>query len=271
MSVDTGRLQREAHFHDQVAETIDLADVLVDETFTSVTAPENQHILAQFGDLRGRTVLDYGCGLAEGGIYLAKQGARVVAVDVSAGMLGGARRLAERHGVSIETRLVEGSTIPAADDEFDCIYGNGVLHHVDLSRAPAELARVMKPQGTGCFIEPLPYNPLINFYRRVASQVRTEDEQPLSFSDIRDLSRSFEQVTHREFWLSGLGVFLKFYLIDHVDPNKERYWKKIYTDAARIAPWYRPLRTLDDTLLRWMPKLGGLCWNAVITLRRPRR
>jgi SAM-dependent methyltransferase len=271
MHADTGRIQREAEFHDNAAEALDLDSVLVDETFTSVTASENQHILAQFGDLRGRTVLDFGCGMAEGGIYLAKLGARVVAVDVSSGMLRAAERLAARHGVSIDTRLAERPAIPAEDAEFDCIYGNGVLHHVDLSWAGPELARVLKPHGTGCFIEPLPYNPLINVYRRIASEVRTVDERPLSFSDIRALSRCFDEVSHREFWLTSLGVFLKFYLIDRVHPNQERYWKKIYTDAARLEPWYRPLRTLDEQLLRWLPLLGGLCWTTVITVRRPRR
>jgi SAM-dependent methyltransferase len=271
MQPDTGRIHREAAFHDQAAVAIDVESVLVDETFTSATAPENQHILQQFGDLRGRRVLDYGCGVAEGGIYLAKQGAEVVAVDVSAGMLEAAQRLAQRHGVKIETRLVEGTSIPADDSDFDAIYGNGVLHHVDLAQAGPELARVLKPGGTGCFIEPLPYNPLINVYRRIADQVRTVDEKPLSFGDIERLQAWFEDVGHREFWLSGLGVFLKFYLVDRVDPNKERYWKKIYTDAQSIERWYRPLRALDDKLLQWVPLLGGLCWNTVITIRGPRK
>lgn len=271
MQADSGRIHREAEFHDQAASAIDVQSVLVDETFTSATAPENQHILQQIGDVRGKRVLDYGCGVAEGGIYLAKLGARVVAMDVSAGMLEAAQRLARLHAVEIETRLVEGTRIPAEDGEFDAIYGNGVLHHVDLAHAGPELARVMKEAGTGCFIEPLPYNPVINVYRRVADKVRTADERPLSFSDIERLRQWFSELDHREFWLSSLGVFLKFYLVDRVHPNQERYWKKIYTDAARIERWYRPLRALDDRLLRWMPVLGGLCWNTVITVRRPRR
>ena len=270
MEADLGRIHREAEFHDRAAGELDVDSVLVDETFTSATAPENQHILDQFGNVRGLRVLDYGCGVAEGGIYLAKLGANVVGMDVSEGMLDAAQRLARRHGVSIETRRVDGPRIPAADDEFDAVYGNGVLHHVDLAQAGPELARVMKPAGTGCFIEPLPYNPVINVYRRVADKVRTADEHPLSFEDIDRLKTWFQEVSHREFWLSALGVFLKFYLIDRVHPNQERYWKKIYTDADRIEGWYRPLRALDDRLLRWVPALGGLCWNTVITVRGPR-
>jgi ubiquinone/menaquinone biosynthesis C-methylase UbiE len=265
------RRQREAAFHDEWAADVDVSDTLVDETFNSATAVENQHILQVFGDLRGLTVLDYGCGAAEGGIFLAKRGARVIAVDVSARSLELANQLARKNGVEIETRLVTGDGIPASDNEFDRIYGNGVLHHVPLDTAMPELARVMKPTAKGCFIEPLPYNPLINVYRKIAKEVRTPDEQPLSFEQVEGFSKHFSDVSHREFWLTTLAVFLKFYLWDRVNPNRERYWKKIYTDAAQIAPMFRPLQRIDNALLSKMPSLGKLCWTTVITLGNPKK
>lgn len=265
------RRQNESEFHDRWAAGIDSAETLVDETFTSITALENQHVLAEFGDVRGKRILDYGCGSAEGGVYFAKQGAKVVGIDVSAGMLAAARRLAERHGVEIETRLVTGDRINADDDEFDLIYGNGVLHHVTLAHAIPELARVLRPGGKGCFIEPLPYNPVINVYRKIAREVRTPDEKPLTFADIERFRGHFDRVSHREFWLTTLSVFLKFYLIDRADPNKERYWKKVYSDAERVRWFFGPLRDLDDRLLRLLPPLGRLCWNTVITVASPRK
>lgn len=265
------RRHNESEFHDRWAAEIDPTDTLVDETFTSITAVENQHILAQFGDVRGKRILDYGCGAAEGGVFLAKQGARVVGIDVSAGMLGAAQRLAARHGVEIETRQVTSDLIPAGDQEFDLIYGNGVLHHVSLPVAIPELARVMKPGGKGCFIEPLPYNPVINVYRRIAREVRTPDEKPLTFGDIERFRSSFGAVSHQEFWLTTLSVFLKFYLIDRANPNQERYWKKIYTDAGKLESFFGPLRKLDERLLKAIPPLRRLCWNTVITVAAPHR
>jgi SAM-dependent methyltransferase len=267
---DAGRREREAAFHDQWASTMRPGELLVDEAFNAPTAVDNQFVLRQFGDLRGKRVLDYGCGAAEGGVYLAKQGAHVVGVDVSQGMLDAAQALAAHHGVKIETRRVEGGAIPAADREFDYVYGNGVLHHVDLRVARPELARVLKPEGKGCFLEPLPYNPLINVYRRIAKEVRTPDEKPLTFADVDSLRENFAEVSHREFWLTTLAVFLKFFLIERVNPNRERYWKKIYTDAARIAPLFSPLARVDDWLLAKAPVLGRLCWVTVITVAKPR-
>jgi 2-polyprenyl-3-methyl-5-hydroxy-6-metoxy-1,4-benzoquinol methylase len=263
------RRKREATFHDQWAESIDVAETLVDETFTSATAVENQHILQEFGDLRGLTVLDYGCGAAEGGIFLAKRGARVVAVDVSAHSLEVANKLAKEHGVEIETRLVTSDKIPAADGEFDRIYGNGVLHHVPLDTAIPELARVLKQSGKACFIEPLPYNPLINVYRKIAKEVRTPDEHPISFRQVESFKSSFGEVTHREFWLTSLLIFVKFYAWDRVNPNRERYWKKIYTDARQIAPLFLKLSRIDNELLTRLPGLGRMCWNTVISVSKP--
>jgi len=272
LSADAGaeRRRRESEFHDRQAADLDPSSTLVDETFTSATAAENQYILEQFGDVRGKRILDYGCGLAEGGIYLAKLGAKVVGVDVSEKMLTQAQQLAGHHGVQIETRLVTSAAIPAEAGEFDLVYGNGVLHHVDLDHAIPELARVMKPHGRGCFLEPLPYNPVINVYRKMADQVRTVDETPLRFEDIERFRSHFGEVGHREFWLLTLSVFLKFFLVDRVHPNQERYWKKIYTDAARVAPIYSPLARLDRWLLDRVPPLRRMCWVTVINVAGPR-
>lgn len=270
-SSNDDRRQREAAFHDEWAADADVSDTLVDETFTSATAIENQHILGVFGDLNGLSVLDYGCGAAEGGIFLAKRGARVVAIDVSPRSLELAQALAAKNGVQIETRLVTDDKIPAADNEFDRVYGNGVLHHVPLDVAMPELARVMKPTAKGCFIEPLPYNPLINVYRKIAKAVRTPDEHPLSFEQIQAFNQHFSDVSHREFWLTTLAVFVKFYVWDRVDPNRERYWKKIYTDAAEIAPFFRPLQRIDEAVLARVPGLGKLCWNTVISVASPKK
>lgn len=265
------RRAKEAEFHDRWAQSIDVGDTLVDETFTATTAIENKYILEQFGDVKGKRVLDYGCGAAEGGIYFAKLGANVVGVDVSPGMLETGKRLAAHHGVSIETRLVTGDGIPAETGEFDLIYGNGVLHHVDLPRTRPELARILKDDGVACFIEPLTYNPVIEVYRRIADTVRTPDEHPLSFEDIETFNENFYDVSHREFWLTTLSTFLRFFLIERVHPAKERYWKKIYTDAARLEPFFKPLHQLDERLLESIPMLRKLCWNSVIRVAKPRR
>jgi SAM-dependent methyltransferase len=96
--------------------------------------------------------------------------------------------------------------LPWPDETFDFVYGNGVLHHVDIDRTVAEARRVLRPGGRCAFIEPLTYNPLIWLYRTLAKDVRTPDEHPLSIRQIRSVTRALEG-DHREFWLSALAIF----------------------------------------------------------------
>ena len=117
-------------------------------------------------------------------------------------------------------------------------------------------------------IYPLRYNPVIELYRRMATAVRSEDEAPLSFSDLRLAGKYFTNVHHREFWLSSLVLFLKYYLIDRVHPNKDRYWKRILHETDQSLWWWLPLRAIDEQLAR-IPLLRWMAWNMVMWGRKP--
>lgn len=63
-----------------------------DHDANPLPALEAPHVRAAFGDVRGRDVLDLGCGTGRHTAWLAESGARVTAVDFSEGMLEHARR-----------------------------------------------------------------------------------------------------------------------------------------------------------------------------------
>src|SRR3546814_15436315 len=65
------------------------------------------------------------------------------------------------------------------DASFDRIGGSGILHHLDLDSAYAEIARLLKPGGRAVFLEPLGHNPLYHAYRDRPPPMRTENENPL--------------------------------------------------------------------------------------------
>ena len=62
----------------------------------------NEAKLSLLGDVRGKTLVELGCGAAECSIAFARAGAICVGVDTCAGQLDHARRLSEAHGVEIE-------------------------------------------------------------------------------------------------------------------------------------------------------------------------
>ena len=69
------RLKRERQFHDAWAAVIDVEGIRVADYFEACTAPENRFILTQMGDIRGKSLLDLGCGAGENSVYFAKKGA----------------------------------------------------------------------------------------------------------------------------------------------------------------------------------------------------
>src|SRR4051812_15185779 len=58
-----------------------------------------EYAYALLGDVRGRPVLDFGCGSGENSIILANRGARVVGLDISASLIDLARQRLEVNGV----------------------------------------------------------------------------------------------------------------------------------------------------------------------------
>ena len=225
------RLADESDFHDAWASTIDVAHLLVRETFEAVTAGENRYAITEMGDIDGKHVLDLGCGAGESSVYFALKGATVTAADISKEMLHVADELASRWNVHIDTKVIVGEDIDLPSESYDYVYGNAVLHHLDRKKAYSEILRVLKPGGQAIFIEPLCYNPVISVYRLIARTVRTKNEKPFRFRDFQYLRRIFQDVKHREFWLATQLVFIYFFIVKRVSPRKERYWKKVIADA----------------------------------------
>ena len=114
------------------------------------------------------------------------------------------------------------------------------------------------------------YNPLINVYRRIATDVRTPDERPLTFSDIKFFRDRFEKVETKYFWFCTLFIFLMMFAFERRNPNKERFWKVVVDESDRWSSIYRPLEKLDSFLLKVLPPLRYLCWNVVIISQKPR-
>jgi SAM-dependent methyltransferase len=102
------------------------------------------------GDVRGRDVLEVGCGAAQGARWLVSQGARVTAFDVSRGQLEQARALDERTGIRVD-RLVQADAqaMPFQDSSYDVVVSafGGIPFVADSAGVMREIARVLRPGG----------------------------------------------------------------------------------------------------------------------------
>lgn len=102
-------------------------------------------LLVREADLRGRRVLDLGCGTGRLSAALAEQGlARVWGVDASEGMLAVARA---KVPAEVGLKLGRAEDLPFRDGWFDRVVTWLVVHLVDRPAAFREAARVLAPEG----------------------------------------------------------------------------------------------------------------------------
>ena len=261
----------EEEFHDQWAASVEVDKIDVIGMNEACTSPEMRHIIEKLGEVRGKSLLDIGCGLGEASVYFALKGAEVTALDISSGMLRATEKLAHGNGVSVKV-VHSGAETLALDQNrmFDIIYIGNLLHHADIDATLSIAKRHLKPGGVFVSWDPVAYNPAINYYRRLASSVRTPDEHPLRVADLRTFGKHFRNVQTRYFWLTTLGIFIWMALIQKRNPNQERYWKSVVQEARSWEKVYYLLEFLDRIILAVFPPLRLWCWNVVLICRDPR-
>ncbi|HXI02256.1 MAG TPA: class I SAM-dependent methyltransferase [Candidatus Saccharimonadales bacterium] len=266
----SSRIEREKRFHDRWAGGVDPQDLDPRKVARCPTTPETACALKALGALEGRRLLEIGCGTGELTSWLALEGAEVTARDVSPRMIEVARRLARRSGVeaSIRFEAGPGEMLPHEDGTFDLVFGHDVLHHMDLGRAMGEIRRVLRAGGRAVFAEPLGHNPVLNRYRAASPETRTADERPLLFGDFDRLRAGFSSMSHREFHLLTMAIFLWFRWVERLDPNRVRYWKRIIDEAERYRSAFRLLDAADRALFAVFPPARRWARMTVIVLDR---
>ena len=205
------RLDRERDFYDHLAETGFQSHWLFNRMNNAFYNKDANSIV--WGpvwrdlDLVAKTVLDYGCGPGDFSMVLAGRGAIVYGMDISGGMIDMARREQVSPGLNKPEFIVgDAHQTGLPDSYFDYVFGNGILHHLDLERAYAEIVRILKPGGKAYFLEALSGHPLIRLVRWMARKLHTIDERPLSFEDIARASRFFNRVQHSEYFLLAVAA-----------------------------------------------------------------
>jgi SAM-dependent methyltransferase len=105
------------------------------------------------GDVRGRRILEVGCGAAAGSRWLVTQGARPIALDLSAGMLRHASVLNEKTGLRPPLIQGDATELPFGAGTFDLAFtAFGAIPFVtDSERVMQEVYRVLRPGGRWVF------------------------------------------------------------------------------------------------------------------------
>jgi 2-polyprenyl-3-methyl-5-hydroxy-6-metoxy-1,4-benzoquinol methylase len=155
------RWEAEAEFFDHVAEQLrpelEPLDPLTVVRYSGNLKPRfnKEYRFHLLGDLRGKRVLDLGCGEGSNAVLLATLGAEVTGIDISPKSIELATARARLDGVAERVTFlcapIETAVIPP--DTFDVIWGDGVLHHLidELDRVLAHLVNWAKPDALALF------------------------------------------------------------------------------------------------------------------------
>ena len=105
------------------------------------------------GAVAGQRVVELGCGAAAAARWLATQGARVVGLDLSAGMLRQARLGENRSGVRVPLAQADAVRLPLRDGGVDiaCTAFGAVPFVEDSAAVMREVYRILRPGGRWVF------------------------------------------------------------------------------------------------------------------------
>src|SRR6266436_5761583 len=116
------------------------------------SVPESEvHMFPE--DLIGKDVIELGCGTAYVSCWLARKGARVVAIDNSSAQLATARRLQREHGLDFPLIHGNAESVAYPDASFDfAISEYGACLWADPQLWVPEAARLLRPGGQLVFL-----------------------------------------------------------------------------------------------------------------------
>lgn len=255
------RCTREKEFFDRHSSAAEVPDEALRVPAQLSAIPEE--IRGYFPSLEGACVCEVGCGYGVISAWYAQRRAWVYAFDVSEANIRIAERAARVNHVSDRVCL---SVMPAeclsyADEVFDLIFGNAVLHHLDLASSAREFYRVLRPGGVAIFREPLGENRLLEWARRCPwrseNHRHSPDERSLRYSDVDTLRTVFPKVDLREAELLAVLRALS---------------RKAEIGVLAIPRWERAMQRLermDRWLFRHVPMIRPLASYSVLCLHKP--
>lgn len=220
-------------------------------TLDRYAAPPHPHLFAKemmfrlAGDLRGKRVLEVGCGEGVASVQLAYCGADVDAVDLSPVSIDVGRRRAEANGLGVNFRVADVTRDDlAAPGTYDVVWCDLILHHLTDSLAAVMdgVVRWLKPGGVFIAREPVAYASWLKAARRLVpvNVDATDDEQPLREEEFGVIAARF--------------------------PDLRRRYFRILARADRLGaglPLLRGLARLDNALLM-LPGAKQLAGNVVV-------
>jgi 2-polyprenyl-3-methyl-5-hydroxy-6-metoxy-1,4-benzoquinol methylase len=264
---DDARIAREAGFFDKFygheRTEFDTAVLSRYKSLSSRALYSKEYRIASFGDLRGKRILDVGCGTGNNSVLLALLGAEVVGIDVSPVAIEKATAVAKSAGVSDRaTFVVQSLEEYRPDNKFDVIWIDAFLHHMlpifeDTMRLLCSFAG---PDGQLVISEPIRTSAVVRALRRLFPENvdATPDERPLEQREMQ-LIRRYVNVTGSRY----------FHGVSRI--NSRILGSNSYERASALRRSLADLLCRIDQLLLALPVLRDYLGGIVVLIGTPKR
>jgi len=160
--------------------------------------PVLRRALQHFGDVRGRTLVDVGCGRGTTSLFFSSKGANVLSVDLSAVAIRNLRAYCTHHQI----RNIRALQLSALDlrslGQVDFVFGSMILHHIEpFAPFAAVLRAVLARDGKAFFWENNARSRLMIWCRKHivgrlwVPKYGDPDEFPLTLQEVEELRQRF--------------------------------------------------------------------------------
>jgi SAM-dependent methyltransferase len=206
-----------------------------------------EYAFSLLGNVRGKTVLDLGCGSGENLVPLAKRGACVIGIDISPDLVELARQRLIGYGLAATVRTGSAYATELPDESVDVVFSMALLHHLDLPAVRTEIQRILRPGGLFILREPIRFSSTMNLLRRLFPSPEadiSDYEHPMTRAELAIVTEGFTVVAQRNFRLPFVPLLIKFNML------RRQVWK------------------MDRSLLAHLPVLEHFATGKVMSLRK---
>jgi len=206
-----------------------------------------EYAFSLLGNVRGKTVLDLGCGSGENLVPLAKRGACVIGIDISPDLVELARQRLIGYGLAATVRAGSAYATELPDESVDVVFSMALLHHLDLPAVRTEIQRILRPGGLFILREPIRFSSTMNLLRRLFPSPEadiSDYEHPMTRAELATVTEGFTVVAQRNFRLPFVPLLIKFNML------RRQVWK------------------MDRSLLARLPALEHFATGKVMSLRK---
>ncbi|EMI17644.1 Methyltransferase type 11 domain protein [Rhodopirellula maiorica SM1] len=260
---------------DEIVNVVENFEAFFDDAVRTDTSWYGMYMDGFAERLKGKRVLELGCGNGVNALAMSVLGAQVVAVDISSESARIVNQAAERLGFGRER--VQGmsgdfTALNLEEEPFDCIVGKAFLHHLteELEREYlGKAAGMLKPDGEARFFEPAENSPTLDALRwmvpvrnrpsslnkKAFANWKASDPHPdrsnSSHTYLKNAGLYFEDVK-----AISLGSIERFHKLLPGGSFNRKYRRWAHRVDARMPIWFRHKFARSQLLVYRNPKLA---------------